>query len=167
MGAKGFTLIELLVTISIAAILLSVAVPGFTEMIRNNRMGSVTHDMVSLLKYARLEAMRTGNRIYVSPLSEVSTSNEWGNGIRLWLDGDDDDSYDSGEEIREVSLSSGDNEVDVTEGASSFFFSAQGLTNLDENLKVNICDQRTGETGRQIAILSSGLVSINNAHPCT
>jgi type IV fimbrial biogenesis protein FimT len=167
MNNKGFTLIELLVTITIMAILLSVAVPSFSDFIRNNRMGSVTNDMVTLLKYARLEAMRIGARVYVSPINEVSVANEWGNGVRIWLDGNNDTSYDSGEEIRIVNLSSGDNDVDVAGGAANFYFSAQGSTSLTADVKVNICDQRTGETGRQISILTSGLVSINNAYSCT
>jgi hypothetical protein len=123
--------------------------------------------MVTLLKYARLEAMRTGQRAYVSPINVVSATNEWGNGVHIWLDGDSDATYDSGEEIRVVNLISTDNDVDVATGVSNFFFSAQGSTSLTTDVRVNICDQRTGETGRQISILTSGLVSVDNAYTCT
>ncbi|MBK5969787.1 MULTISPECIES: GspH/FimT family pseudopilin [Thiorhodovibrio] len=57
---RGTTLLELLVTISIAAILMSVAVPSFQSMMRTNRIASVTNEMVRALMLARSEAVSRG-----------------------------------------------------------------------------------------------------------
>jgi prepilin-type N-terminal cleavage/methylation domain-containing protein len=53
----GFTLIELLVVLSIAAILLSVAVPSFTSLISANNADNATAKLANIFAYARSEAV--------------------------------------------------------------------------------------------------------------
>lgn len=59
----GFTLIELIVTISIATILVSIAVPNFTALIRSNQLTSGTNELVSSLILARSEALKRSNNV--------------------------------------------------------------------------------------------------------
>src|SRR3569832_2414901 len=56
--SRGFTLVELLVTISIATILVTLAVPSFSDFVKNNRMITLTNDFVTALNVARSEAIR-------------------------------------------------------------------------------------------------------------
>jgi len=63
----GFTLVELLVTISIAAILLSVAVPSFQDFFRNSRLASQSNDLLASLALSRSEAIRRGGRVTLCP----------------------------------------------------------------------------------------------------
>lgn len=57
---RGLTLMELLVTLSIAGVLMAVAVPAFTSMIQTNRAAAQTNDFVATLTRARNEAMKAG-----------------------------------------------------------------------------------------------------------
>ncbi|WP_328985014.1 GspH/FimT family pseudopilin [Thiorhodovibrio winogradskyi] len=60
---RGTTLLELLVTISIAAILMGVAVPSFQGMMRTNRIASVTNEMGRALMLTRSEAVSRGTNV--------------------------------------------------------------------------------------------------------
>ena len=69
---EGLTLIELIVVIVIIAILATIAVPGFGEMIKNNRVSSQNNELVSIITFARSEAIRrsTDVTIAIDPTSD-------------------------------------------------------------------------------------------------
>ena len=53
-----FTLIELLVTVSIVAILATMAAPSLREMLESNRLTALNNQLVSTLNYVRAEAVK-------------------------------------------------------------------------------------------------------------
>lgn len=53
----GFTLIELIVIVTLLAIVVTIALPNFALLIRDNRVQSQAEEMNSLLQYARSEAV--------------------------------------------------------------------------------------------------------------
>jgi type IV fimbrial biogenesis protein FimT len=62
---RGFTLIELLIVISIAAILATIAVPSFRDMLRTTRQNSALGLMVNDLNLARGEAIKRNGSVIV------------------------------------------------------------------------------------------------------
>lgn len=62
-GEKGFTLIELMVTIAIAAILVTVAVPSFSNFITNNRLNIVADEIVNTINFVRSESVKRNSPI--------------------------------------------------------------------------------------------------------
>jgi type IV fimbrial biogenesis protein FimT len=54
----GFTLIELMVTLSVAAILMAIAIPNLRNFIRNNRLTSGVNDLLHSIQVARTEAIK-------------------------------------------------------------------------------------------------------------
>ena len=60
---RGFTLIELMVVLAIAAILVTLAAPSFSRMIKSNSMASGVNTFMSDLRYARSEAVRLGGGV--------------------------------------------------------------------------------------------------------
>ena len=60
---SGFTLIELMITVSIVAILASVAVPSFTGFMRNTEVRGSSESLTQGLQFARTEAVRRNQQI--------------------------------------------------------------------------------------------------------
>lgn len=61
----GFTIIELIVTLTVLGVLLGIAVPQFTDFLRNSRRAATINELVGSLSYARSEAVRRGVQVVV------------------------------------------------------------------------------------------------------
>lgn len=82
---RGFTIVELMVTLAVASILIGIAVPAFTDFLRQRTMASRINDFVMAVTYARSEAARLGGTVSVQALGGDS-ANEWGNGYDVVVD---------------------------------------------------------------------------------
>lgn len=103
---SGVTLIELLVTLSIAVILMAIAVPGFQDFFRRNRVDSAASDFMVALNYARSEAIRRGVTVSVckSANGTACGGTNWEDGWIVFVNTDNDSPavVDTGEEIIRV-----------------------------------------------------------------
>ncbi|WP_304303331.1 GspH/FimT family pseudopilin [Chromatium okenii] len=71
---RGTTLMELMITLSIAAILMSIAVPSFQTFTRTNRIAAATNALSSALQFARSEAVTRGKMVSVCPSTNTETA---------------------------------------------------------------------------------------------
>lgn len=74
----GFTLVELLITISIAAILMGIAIPSFSTFVSAQRIRAASFDLSSTLIHARSEALKRNANTTLT-----SATGGWQNGWTL------------------------------------------------------------------------------------
>ena len=92
---RGFTLIELMVTISIAAILMMVAVPGMTAFKRNAELTSATNTLLAAITAARSEALKRGMSAMIVPTDAI----DWNSGVVVFIDKDGDQAFTAANDI--------------------------------------------------------------------
>jgi type IV fimbrial biogenesis protein FimT len=83
-NAAAFTLIELMVGIAVAAILVTVGIPGFRDLILDNRMAAQINSLVADLSYARSEAVKRNSDVVLCKRNTAGTACA---GTRNWHDG--------------------------------------------------------------------------------
>ena len=83
--SRGFTLIELVATLAVAGILVGLAVPSFSGVIKNNRLITQENDFVTTLNLARSEAIRRSGRITVCKSSDQASCSGAGGWEQGWI----------------------------------------------------------------------------------
>ncbi|WP_256996572.1 GspH/FimT family pseudopilin [Methylococcus capsulatus] len=80
----AFTLIELMIGIALAAVLLTVGIPGFRDLILDNRMAAQINSLVADLSYARSEAVKRNSEVTVCKRNTAGTGCD---DSKNWTDG--------------------------------------------------------------------------------
>lgn len=106
MKRRGFTLVEVLVVLAIAAILVTIAVPGYAFLVNAGRLTSATNDLLTALHLARSEAIKRGVRITVcktgnpaAPAPACDPAAEWEQGWVVFEDGGTRGVIDAGDSV--------------------------------------------------------------------
>jgi type IV fimbrial biogenesis protein FimT len=72
---RGFTIMEVMFTVSIAAVLMAVAVPSFRSLMANNRLASQSTELVAAINFARSEAISRNATISVCRANLEASTN--------------------------------------------------------------------------------------------
>jgi type IV fimbrial biogenesis protein FimT len=165
---SGFTMLELLTAVAVAAVLLVVALPNYQQMIKNNCLTTDANSLVTSLQQARSEAVKRSTTTTLTATNAADSSNEWGLGWKITIDEDrnGNGTLDAGEDydgdgalsnsalVREVGLTCTKTTVDEPADTTSITYDSSGFPST--SAKFNVCDDRTGETGRQVSISFTG-----------
>lgn len=160
---RGFTLIELMVVIIIAAILLTIAVPSFSTLIKRNNVDSLQSKFSSSLSTARTEAA-SRNRI-VSICGSVTetdcTGGSWNDGWIIFEDLDGDGDFDAGDVLIDVYRNNGRYTIRPSNAGDANFisFNSQGFMNGSADRLFIVCDpDKEAIYARGLFVNRSGLV---------
>ena len=77
--SRGFTVIEAMVVVGIIAILAGFAAPAMTQLIRTQKVRSISYDFFADLTYARSEAIARGHNVGIASKG----GNNWG--VNGWM----------------------------------------------------------------------------------
>lgn len=148
----GFTLVELMAALAIMAILFTFAIPSFNAVLKSNRLSTQANEFISTLNLARSEAIKRGDNVTITATDSSAAGNEWGPGWTV--------TTSTGDVLIQFDGLYQGLTLDSTGNFGSFQYQGSGLINQGDTL--NLCDDRTGETGRQITITNTGRVSVSD-----
>ncbi len=183
-AVKGFTLIELMMTLSIAAILLTIAVPSYITFTKNSRITAQTNKIVTAISMARGEASKRGTRVVLCRSDDVGKDDpdcsgnsgiakDWSNGWLVFAVGTSRVTplYDpSKDDVLIGQFESESNVVIKTNSANdkNLEFNPDGTTNESgSTAKFAICDDRGSSHGNLIEISPVGRAVSSDATSCT
>lgn len=95
----GFTIIELMITLVVAALLITVGVPGLADFVASQRIRATTSDIMADMAYARAEAIKESRTAILERLGGVSGT--WKSGWQVCVDFDNNGSC-SNTEVRKA-----------------------------------------------------------------
>ncbi|BCO31640.1 type IV pilin [Thiohalobacter sp. COW1] len=161
-SAHGFTLIELMITLALAAIILTLGVPSFTETIRTNRVATQVNELVTALNLARSEAIKRATAVTVCASADQATcsgSNDWRTG---WIVVTDDNTNTTGSPsentvVRVWGALKGVANDDW--GADYVRYQSTGITNVSTTLTHEISGC-SGNQAREIEINAAGRIDV-------
>lgn len=147
----GFTLVELMITLTIVALLLTLGVPSFRDFVMNNRLTTSTNEFVGALNLARSEAIKRSEWVTICSSNDQATctASSWDSGWIIKVTSND-------ELLRVFSALPGSVTLTDTGALTSFQYAPSGFIEGGGANTFNFCDDRAGETGRQIQITGTG-----------
>lgn len=167
---SGFTLIELIVTVTIAAILIAIAVPGLNNFVETNRLTSATNEFVADQSFARSEALKRGANTGVCKTGGASAciaDGTWQAGWMVFVDTDNDLAWSPSDELLRLHGALPPNTaVTVSSGsADPIIYGRQGEIVQGEILKGGdsfiFCNSRLKKT-RVVSLIRTGRHSVTS-----
>jgi len=158
---RGFTLIELMVSITVAAILLGIAIPAFRSFLQNDRDTGQANSLVESLSYARSEAVKRAspNGVTVCPSANGAAcdAGPWTEGwIVTYID---PVTPANTTVLQAIPALSGTNTVTPVVGpATGITFNSNGTAPLAP-FTLRICDTRGAAFARQVEVNLTGRVA--------
>lgn len=159
---QGFSLAELLATMGIAALLLSVGLPGLTTFAKNARQVSVANELLADFHYARDLAIASNARVTICPSSNGATCNGagWEAGRIVFLDTDGNLTLNGAETVQRATGDVGDVDVNTAEFGASITYRPNGraMANIVRNNtgEFAVCDDRGSSHARALIVDMSG-----------
>lgn len=173
----GFTLIELMITLALAAVLLGFALPEMRGVVKNTRIKTETSEIAAAMSVGRSEAIKNRATVVVCArqtnadpaVNTCSSGTSWASGWLAFVDADDDGALDSGEILLKAraALAGGtaltvENIDDPASPAAIGHFKYQLGGNAAPNVRLRVCDDRSGESGRNIDVNATGRLSVTS-----
>ncbi|MCX7064720.1 MAG: GspH/FimT family pseudopilin [Proteobacteria bacterium] len=161
MRQSGITIIEILVALTIASILIGLALPAFNNFVAQRTLTSQVNDFLVSIQYARSEAGRRGTTVSLRAVNAAAAANEWGPGWCVVV-GTPVACPNDGTELRNFA-SLGTNTLDATgalAGIAILSFNSRGLLLAPAAAGVlNLCNP-TEDVGREVSLNAIGRVSV-------
>ncbi len=164
---RGFTMVELLVTLVVLAVMLAIAAPGLSTFVNNSRLRATQGELMSTLTLARSEATKRGAMVVVEALAPV-VGNEFSGGWRVFVDLNDNGTWDAGEtEVRRYPALAGNQRFATVSGVSIATFNPRGFLKASARVEFTLCGQAGQDKGYRIKLEPVGLADVTEERTCS
>ena len=143
--SRGFTVIEAMVVVAIIAIMAGFALPAMNQLIRTQKVRSISYDLFADLTYARAEAIARGHNVGIASRSGGS---DWG--TEGWFIRD----LTTGDQLRDQGPSA--KGVSFTSNSNSLVFQPTGRIAGNISFTVKPVETAPDDQKRCIRITPSG-----------
>ena len=177
---RGFTLVELMITLGLIAIILAVAVPSVTNIIKDNRLATQLNAVISDIHFARSEAAKRDIRVImcrsVDPTNATpacsGSDQDWSDGYLIFTGEDGNNTYQAGTDtLLRIGLPAqqGVNIKTSLTWNNNLEINPTGTLNEGSVATMALCDDRDEANGRQITVPLTGIPRMysNNINDCT
>jgi type IV fimbrial biogenesis protein FimT len=159
--SSGFTLVELMVTVSLAAILMALAVPMLRDSIANNRLTGQTNELIAAMTLARSQAITMNQPVtFCRANSETAnacagSAGDW----QFWI------IRSATGVVRRGALLAGSLDVTSTFTNDQVVFASDGLARSSNVLvtggpHINVCSHHsTTDNNRQVTLGAGSRIS--------
>jgi type IV fimbrial biogenesis protein FimT len=160
---RGVTILELLIVITLLSVILAIAVPGYRQLVLNNRQATAVNELVTALQLARSEAI-TRNVAAPAVVSVCASSNgtgcsgTWSDGWIVFIDSDGPAAINVDEVLRAADAPPG-LEIGAPGAATAISYRRDGRTLAAADFV--FCDSRGASKARVIQLGLSGRPSVS------
>ncbi len=164
----GFTIIELMLTIAVAAVILTLGVPSFQDLMERNQLTSNINRFISSLALARSESIKRNQRVVVCPSSDGTSCSGTGydNGWIIFVDTNNNGSRDTSDDEELIwqgeSIAAGMTLRGTGLYNSSIPYIPSGRISLPLNGSVRLCIDNDTSRAKMITLIRSGRVHLAN-----
>lgn len=141
---RGFTLVELMVALAVAGILVTVAVPSFTDFVANQRVKAANQELFATLSYARSEAVRRNATVRVLP---IDATEGWSSGWQV---------VDAADDLLRITEAPSLAAIVVDSAVDEIEFQRNGRVGTGAGATFATCDQAKRAKVRTVALDASG-----------
>jgi type IV fimbrial biogenesis protein FimT len=165
---SGFSLLEILISVAVMIIVLTIAIPNFTGVVRSNRLTTAVNDFVGALHLTRSEAVRAGGAtICASDNQEDCNSTDWHDGWIVFSDFNSDGNHDADEPVIRASDSIPES-VTIDSAKNVITYSGNGFLSEPGIQSVVFCNKGAKELdGREVKIGTAGRPNTEIYGSCT
>ena len=165
-GSRGITVIELLITISIIAITLSLAIPGYSSLTHKNDIRAASEVLHTTLNVARIEAVKRRQPIRICPTADGATcrdDGDWSGGWLVFDDANTNGQPDGLELIQVVDSLEHGVAIQVSASINEYLqFEPTGIANGNAGFggEFRICHENSNAYSQLMGVSAAGQVSL-------
>jgi len=163
---NGFTLIELIIALAISGIIMTSAIPAFSQMLAKNRQETQLFTLFSHHQLARSEAIKTNQRVTLCKSSDgrqCTPDSPWHEGWIVFSDLDHNKKINDGERVIYIQQALNRNLTLKYRGfGSSNYISYYSDGHSTTNGTFTLCSQFGDNSARSIIISRTGRARLDN-----